>query len=166
MWQYSILSLFPLSLGLFVQQWLKLHTHIDTHSQTCRHPCCGRWQRQLLQIGSRKANMSLFPHLNTAFSHAVSFSVGETHKNLHSLQQNALVQRVSVCLRPSCGYCCCFKWARSTGRMSCAASSSSISNWPSAFFSFIICLQASLIGRTCQSVTRVWRSICFNCSFN
>lgn len=66
----------------------------------------------------------LYFHIWTepAFSHAVSFSAGKTHKNLHSLQQNALVQRLSdclspsqtlclsVCARPLCGYCCCFKW--------------------------------------------------------
>lgn len=42
----------------------------------------------------------LYFHMWTepAFSHAVSFSAGKTHKNLHSLQQNALVQRLSDCL--------------------------------------------------------------------
>lgn len=42
--------------------------------------------------------MSLFPHLNTAVSHAVG-QTAKTHKNVRSLQQNAVAaQRLRVAL--------------------------------------------------------------------
>lgn len=108
----------------------------------------------------------LYFHMWTepAFSHAVSFSAGKTHKNLHSLQQNALVQRLSDCLSLRLSLflsvCLCAPivrlllllqvggWVVGGGRQQLAVS---------VFYLFA---STSLIGRTCQSVTPVAASAC------
>lgn len=103
----------------------------------------------------------LYFHIWTepAFSHAVSFSfsVGKPHKNLHSLQQNALVQRLSDCLYLSLSLS--FALAPIV-RLLLLLQVGGWGRQQLAVSVFYLFASTSLIGRTCQSVTPVAASAC------
>lgn len=107
----------------------------------------------------------LYFHIWTelAFSHAVSFSDGKTHKNLHSLQQNALVQRLTGCLYLSFSLalsaCLCAPIVRLLLLLQVVGGGGG--GWQQLAVSvFYLFASTSLIGRTCQSVTPVAASAC------
>lgn len=112
----AVLPLAPplCSLGLFVQQWLHM-------------PTCMLWQMATSTIANRKqksqhvsissCEQSQHSVMQSASALAKLIKICTACNKMHSCNvclclspRLSLSVCLSVCTRPLCGYCCCFKW--------------------------------------------------------